>query len=93
MSMWISTVVSSRSARKIGLATAVLIVSAGAAGAQASPPQPLRPDQYYGAYQSEGEGLALSRRDRAQFDHAGTRGRQGLGATSVHPEGPGNVTD
>jgi hypothetical protein len=35
---------------------------------------------------------APSRWDRAHFHRSGTRGRQGLGASPLHPEGPGNVT-
>ncbi len=93
MSKSIRNAGASHSARKIGLATAVLITSVGAAAAQNHQPQPPRPDQYYGLYQSPDQNLALSRLDRAQFDHAGTRGREGLGAAPLHPEGPGNVAD
>ncbi|WOJ90377.1 hypothetical protein RZS28_03525 [Methylocapsa polymorpha] len=80
-------------ARKIGFAAIVLIASVGAVAAQGR--QPPRPDQYYGLYpnQDQDHGLALSRWDRARFDRSGTRGREGLGAAPLRPEGPGNVAD
>lgn len=31
--------------------------------------------------------------DRIRYDHSGTRGREGLGASPAHPEGPGNFDD
>jgi hypothetical protein len=55
--------------------------------------QPAKADQYYGLYQSPVQVLAPSRADRADFDQSGTHGRLGLGASSFHPEGPGNVSD
>jgi hypothetical protein len=53
--------------------------------------QPANANQYYGLYRNPSDSLAPSRMDRANFDHSGTRGREGLGASPFHPEGPGNV--
>ncbi|PNE12460.1 MAG: hypothetical protein CR217_03600 [Beijerinckiaceae bacterium] len=53
---------------------------------------PSRADQIYGADANPKPQLAPSRLDRALFHRSGTRGRQGLGASPLHPEGPGNVT-
>jgi hypothetical protein len=38
------------------------------------------------------EGRSVSEQDRAQYDWSGTRGRMGLGASPMHPEGPGNFS-
>jgi hypothetical protein len=75
----------------IGLAVAALAASIGVAGAKESrrPPR----DQFYGAYTNPAPQNALSRWDRARFDHSGTRGREGLGASPMHPEDPGNVSN
>jgi hypothetical protein len=35
---------------------------------------------------------SMAGRDRAHYNHSGTRGRMGLGANPRSPEGPGNVT-
>lgn len=45
-------------------------------------------DQPYNPCQA---GYSLQSQDRADFDCSGTRGRIGLGASPMHPEGPGNV--
>ncbi len=59
--------------------------------------QTIKPNKWYGlasgGVDSGGAGLSLSRLDRANFDHSGTRGREGLGESPFHPEGPGNVRD
>jgi hypothetical protein len=34
-----------------------------------------------------------ARLDREKFDYSGTRGRMGLGADAIRPEGPGNVSN
>ena len=78
-------------ARKIGLAVAVLLALTG--GATAQPRYHMRVDQFYSIYPSPNQSGAPSRWDRARFDRSGTRGRQGLGANPVRPEGPGNVSD
>jgi hypothetical protein len=67
------------------LATAVLAAKMGIACAH-SPA-----DQIYDANAKPKPQLAPSRWDRARFHRSGTRGRQGLGASPLHPEGPGNV--
>jgi len=80
-------------AAKIGLAAAVLLGSMGAAGAQVL--YPAYPDSYYGYPNGmyEFRSVAPSRWDRHRFHRSGTRGRMGLGADPMHPEGPGNVSE
>jgi hypothetical protein len=80
-------------AAKIWLAAAVLLASAGVAGAQV--PYPDSPDTYYGYPNGmyEFRSVAPSRWDRHRFHRSGTRGRMGLGADPMHPEGPGNVSE
>ena len=50
-------------------------------------------DQYHGMYLNPSQGSAPSITDRRDFDRSGTRGRDGLGASPFHPEGPGDVED
>lgn len=84
--------ISMNKARAIGLAAAAMIASLGAAAAQENYAQ--RPAQHNVITENRAnQGLALSRWDRARFDRSGTRGREGLGATPLRPEGPGNVAD
>jgi len=81
--------------RKAQLAASILVASVGTAAADERFPS----NQYYGPYENNGRfvkanpGLAPSRTDRNAFFRSGTRGRQGLGASPIHPEGPGNVSD
>jgi hypothetical protein len=76
-------------ARMKGLALVMWAASLGTAGAQALYPSP-------GGRRNDSTILnpqtAPSRWDRARFHRSGTRGRQGLGASPLRPEGPGNVT-
>jgi hypothetical protein len=80
---------------KAQLAAAILVASGGTVAADERFPS----NQYYGPYENNGPfvkpnpGLAPSREDRNTFFRSGTRGRQGLGASPIHPEGPGNVSD
>jgi len=80
---------------KAQLAAAILVVSAGTVAADERFPS----NQYYGPYENNGRfvqpnpSLASSRADRNAFFRSGTRGRMGLGASPIHPEGPGNVSD
>jgi hypothetical protein len=76
--------------RIMGLAAAMLAATTGIACAQV--PYPSRADQIYGANANPKPQFAPSRLDRTLFHRSGTRGRQGLGASPLHPEGPGNVT-
>ena len=76
--------------RIMGLAAAMLAATTGIACAQEL--YPSRADQIYDANANPKPQLAPSRLDRALFHRSGTRGRQGLGASPLHPEGPGNVT-
>ncbi|WOJ90366.1 hypothetical protein RZS28_03450 [Methylocapsa polymorpha] len=80
-----------REAMSIGMAAATLAASIGMANAQQIHKYPTYP--YYGAYQNAAPPPALSRWDRSRFDRSGTRGREGLGASPLRPEGPGNVSD
>ncbi len=77
--------------RAASLVAAVLMVSNGAVLAQ---------DAYAASkarglsmYSASNEGVAPSRLDRIHYDHSGTRGRDGLGESPEHPEGPGNFAD
>jgi hypothetical protein len=76
--------------RMMGLAAVMLAATTGIACAQQH--RPSRADQIYDANAKPQPQLAPSRLDRARFHRSGTRGRQGLGASPLHPEGPGNVT-
>ena len=95
MHIWISKAAASHKAEEIGLAAAILVASIGVVAADERFP----PDQYYGPYENSGPfvkpnpGLAPSRADRNDFFRSGTRGRQGLGASPIHPEGAGNVSE
>jgi hypothetical protein len=60
--------------------------------ATAQPRSHLQADQFYSIHQGPNQ-VAPSRWDRIRYDHSGTRGRDGLGASAAHPEGPGNVSD
>jgi hypothetical protein len=80
-----------RKAVIMGLAAATLTASIGAVGAQQRYAAP--GDQYYGAPAIPNPQIAPSRWDRARFDRSGTRGREGLGASPMRPEGPGNVSN
>jgi hypothetical protein len=71
-------------------AAAMLAAATGIAVGQAL--YPSRAEQIYGADAKLKPQLAPSRKDRARFNRSGTRGRQGLGASPLHPEGPGNTT-
>jgi hypothetical protein len=83
-----------RTAGRVALAAAVVMGSTGVVAAKNKHPvKPVDANQYYGLYQGSPDGLAVSRWDRARFDHSGTRGREGLGEDPLHPEGPGNVAD
>jgi hypothetical protein len=76
--------------RMIGLAAAMLAATMGIACAQELYPSP--GGRYRNAGANLNPQLAPSRWDRARFHRSGTRGRQCLGASPLHPEGPGNVT-
>jgi hypothetical protein len=81
--------------RNIAYITAILAATSGAAGAkeQKSDQQPANAREYYSFVDQPSGGPAVSRWDRTRFDRSGTRGREGLGADPVHPEGPGNVSN
>lgn len=95
MKSLITSVNPRRTSVVMSLAAAALALPISGAGAQTH--HALRTGLQYGpppyAYQSAYGPPALSRWDRARFDHSGTRGREGLGASPMHPEGPGNVSD
>jgi hypothetical protein len=55
----------------------------------APPPPPAPPYPYPGW---TWEGRSAAEQDRANYDWSGTRGRMGLGASPMHPEGPGNFS-
>lgn len=49
--------------------------------------------EYFGLSQSPGQGLTIDQQNLRLFDRSGTVGREGLGQSPFHPEGPGNVSD
>lgn len=74
------------------LATAAIcVLASGAALAQTSyydnGPLPPNPPQSWLA-----EGRSVQDWDQFRYDYSGTRGRMGLGASPLHPEGPGNFS-
>ena len=77
-------------ARMMGLAVLMSAASLGTTGARELYPSP--GERYRNAETNLNPQLPPSRRDRARFHRSGNRGRQGLGAGPLHPEGPGNVT-
>jgi hypothetical protein len=77
----------------IGLISAALVISGAVAAQENRAKQPADPNQYYGLYHNPAQAIAPSENDNDAFDHAGTRGREGLGAETSGPEGPGNVSD
>jgi len=79
----------------IALSSFILAASNGIASAQyfyLGPTGPYGPDGLY-ENRSVGVGPAPSRVDHWRFDRSGTRGRLGLGADPLHPEGPGNPSN
>jgi len=79
---------------KILVAAMALAAGTGASLAQTNPPP-----GYYGypvpvnpppGWLSEGR--SVDSWDRYRYDDSGTRGRMGLGADPMHPEGPGNFS-
>lgn len=84
-----------RAARYVGAAAAVLMAAAGPVAAKARSPlvHPVGANQYYGLFDGSPSGLTPSQIDHRNYERGGTRGREGLGASPLHPEGPGNVTD
>jgi hypothetical protein len=55
--------------------------------------QHARADQFYGVYHNLSPVFVPSTANPPDFDLSGTRGRDGLGASPFHPEGPGNFVD
>jgi hypothetical protein len=81
-------------ARRVAVAAVVLMASVAAASAKGGPaPHPANANQYYGLYENSPGGLTPAQIDHRNFERAGTRGREDLGASPFHPEGPGNVVD
>jgi hypothetical protein len=79
-------------ARNLGLAVVLLMGSAGVVAAKDRSVQPADANQYYGLFEGLSGDPAPAQIDRRNFDHSGTRGREGLGDSPFHPEGPGNVS-
>ena len=71
--------------------TTISILASGGAIAQTPyydyGPRPPNPPQSWLA-----EGRSVQDWDRFRYDYSGTRGRMGLGASPMHPEGPGNFS-
>ena len=84
-----------RKARCAAVAATVLLAAAGGAAAQDRhhAGQLAEANQYDSLYQDPPHVLNPQETDDARFHKAGTRGREGLGGSPFHPEGPGNVAD
>lgn len=84
-----------RLSAKMCLAALASIAASSGAIAQTyydygAPPPPPSAYRYPG---SGFEGRSAAGEDRARYDWSGTRGRMGLGANPMHPEGPGNFSN
>jgi hypothetical protein len=71
--------------RTLAFAGLTVVASAGAASAQDIP---VRASRFYALYQVQSPLY-----DIYLYDHSGSRGRLDLGASPLHPEGPGNFSD
>jgi len=80
-----------RKTMTMGIAAATLAASMGAVSAQ--PGRQSRDTQFYGVTANPDPQAAPSHWDRARIDRSGTRDREGLGASPMRPEGPGNVSN
>ncbi|MGO9004606.1 MAG: hypothetical protein ACLQB4_02405 [Beijerinckiaceae bacterium] len=75
---------------KIGFTAALLFALTSFAGAQSRQPQPPQPANcpfFFFCSQPSTPGA-----NWRLYDRSGTLGRQGLGASPFHPEGPGNAS-
>jgi hypothetical protein len=78
-------------ARRVSLAAAVLIASAGAVAANDH--RSAHANRYYGLHEHRSVRVDAPLIYRANVDPSGTRGREDLGQSPLYPEGPGNVED
>lgn len=84
-----------REAWPVIFAAAALVASVGVAAAieQHPAPQPANQYQDLGRVMTREPGLVPESIDRNQYERSGTRGREELGESPFHPEGPGDVSD
>lgn len=75
----------------IVLMSSAFLISGAAMATEAN--HPADANQFYGEYDSSPQNAGPADADRDVFDHSGTRGRQGLGASAFHPEGPGEFVE
>jgi hypothetical protein len=73
----------------LGMMTAIAACFSTSAFAHNTPVQP-RAQDFVAHYETSAASSILT---DGNFNMAGTRGRLGLGANAVHPEGPGNVSN
>jgi hypothetical protein len=83
---------SAKISTKISFAAALLFALTGIAGAQSRQPKPPAPASdscpfFFFCSQPSTPGANWQ-----LYDRSGTLGRQGLGASPLHPEGPGNAS-
>jgi hypothetical protein len=78
--------------QKVAFVLALSIAAAGEVAAQDRRPSQ-DPRLTHQADKSQTPCRSLDDCDRKDFDESGTRGRMGLGANPMHPEGPGNFSD
>jgi hypothetical protein len=81
--------------KTVGIAFFGALLASGAVAAKDVPhARPaLNERQFYGLHQNPSGATTPGRNDFSDFDHSGTEGREGFGASPFNPEGPGNVVD
>ncbi len=73
--------------RTLTFAGLTVVASVGAAAAY--PVTPASANQFQALYQDHGRVGAVM----GQYGHSGSIGRLNFGASPIHPEGPGNLSD
>ncbi len=73
--------------RTLAIAGLTVVASVGAAAAY--PVTPVSASQFQALYQDQGRISTVM----GQYDHSGSIGRLNFGASPIHPEGPGNLSD
>ncbi len=74
--------------RALTLAGAAMIASTVVASAEPLIPEPVRANNFYAVVPSMD-----AHRDYSYYDRSASRGRLGLGANPMRPEGPANFSD
>lgn len=78
--------------KRVGLAATVLLAFGCASYADEKQPSQ-RARQFKGFYETTNPSLNPDQIAHREFGRSGASGREGLGASPLHPEGPGNFSD